>query len=85
MENCCRLVCCRLDSLNLCNIRKIKLCGCNFFQLLSFVKELDNGSGLSNQSLSQAVEVVKSNIAWIKRNEKDLENWLETFLSQKGL
>ena len=35
--------------------------------------------------MSQAVEVVKSNIAWIKRNEKDLENWLETFLSKKGL
>lgn len=52
------------------------------FQLLNFVKERDNGSGLSSQSLSQAVEVVKSNIAWIKRNEKDLETWLNNFLSQ---
>lgn len=52
------------------------------FQLLNFVKERDNGSGLSSQSLSQAVEVVKSNIAWIKRNEKDLETWLNNFLSK---
>ncbi len=55
------------------------------FQLLNFVKERDNtGSGLSSQSLSQAVETVKSNIAWIERNEKDLENWLRMFLSKKG-
>ncbi len=55
------------------------------FQLLTFVKERDNtGSGLSSQSLSQAVETVKSNIAWIERNEKDLENWLRMFLSKKG-
>jgi len=53
-------------------------------QLLNFVKERDNRSGLSSQSLSQAVEVVKSNIAWIKRNEKDLENWLKNFLSKMG-
>ncbi|KAL9985945.1 hypothetical protein ACROYT_G008402 [Oculina patagonica] len=54
-------------------------------QLLNFVKERDNtGSGLSSQSLSQAVETVKSNIAWIERNEKDLENWLRMFLSKKG-
>lgn len=54
------------------------------FQLLNFVKERDNGSGLSRQSLSQAVEVVKSNMAWIERNEKDLENWLKMILSKKG-
>ena len=54
------------------------------FQLLHFVKERNNGSGLSSQSLSQAVEIVKSNIAWIERNEKDLENWLKMFLSKKG-
>ncbi|XP_020619542.1 glutamyl aminopeptidase-like [Orbicella faveolata] len=53
-------------------------------QLLNFVKERGNGSGLSSQSLSQAVERVKANIAWIQRNEKDLENWLKMFLSKKG-
>lgn len=55
-----------------------------FFQLLNFVKERANGSGLSSQTLSQAVETVKANIAWIQRNEKDLENWLQMFLSKKG-
>lgn len=55
-----------------------------FFQLLNFVKERGNGSGLSSQSLSQAVETVKANIAWIQRNEKDLENWLKMFLFKKG-
>lgn len=54
------------------------------FQLLNFVKERGNGSGLSSQSLSQAVETVKGNIAWIQRNEKDLEKWLKVFLSKKG-
>jgi len=34
--------------------------------------------------LSQAVETVKANIAWIQRNEKDVENWLKMFLSKKG-
>lgn len=53
-------------------------------QLLNFVSERDNGSGLSSQSLSQAVEVVRSNIAWIKRNEKDVETWLEIFLTKLG-
>jgi len=56
-----------------------------FSQLLNFVKvERANGSGLSSQSLSQAVETVKDNIAWIQRNEKDLEKWLKMFLSKKG-
>lgn len=54
------------------------------FQLLNFVKERGNGSGLSSQSLSQAVETAKGNIAWIQRNEKDLEKWLKVFLSKKG-
>ena len=54
-----------------------------FFQLLNFVKERGNGSGLSSQSLSQAVETVKANIAWIQRNEEDLENWLKCFFSRK--
>lgn len=53
-------------------------------QLLNFVKGRDDGSGLSGQSLSQVVERVKSNIAWIKRNEKDIENWLKVFLSKTG-
>ncbi|PFX22374.1 Glutamyl aminopeptidase [Stylophora pistillata] len=52
-------------------------------QLLNFVEGYDNGSGLSSQSLSQVVERVKSNIAWIKRNEKDLENWLKFFFSKR--
>ncbi|XP_068711711.1 glutamyl aminopeptidase-like isoform X2 [Montipora foliosa] len=49
-------------------------------QLMNFARAHDNESGRSNQ----AVEVVKANVAWIKRNEKDLGTWLDNFLSKLG-
>lgn len=47
------------------------------------MKSYDHGYGKDNlASLSQAIEVIKSNVAWISRNEKDLETWLTTYLSK---
>lgn len=47
------------------------------------MKSYDHGDGKDNlASLSQAVEVIKSNVAWTSRNEKDLETWLTNYLSK---
>lgn len=52
-------------------------------QVINFVKSYDHGHGKDHLApLSQAIEVIKSNVAWISRNEKDLETWLTTYLSK---
>ncbi|XP_032235059.1 glutamyl aminopeptidase isoform X2 [Nematostella vectensis] len=54
-------------------------------ELIAFNEKITAASGFQSKAQIQAVEKVKSNIAWLEANQETVGNWLEGFITKNNI